>query len=158
MFQLQTEDQAKPSWLVVANGIELLVKPAGTEALLAARREVRNAVRDNPDIETQIPFVFGFAAWGATDWKGIGDAEGEPLAFSTEGLAALLRQRPDIFQAVDDLYAGPVLELLSEKKGSSPSPNGISAAAPPTATPAPNATKTPPTATSAPTARTKPEA
>lgn len=156
MFQLATD--TAPTWTAVADGIELLLKPAGTEALLAARREVRLAVREDADVETGIPFVFGFVCWGAVDWRGIGGADGEGLDFSTERLGMLLRQRPDIYQRLDDEYVGPVLELLSEKKGSSPSPDGILAAAPPTATPVPSGGKTTPTAPPAPTGTTKPEA
>lgn len=125
MHQLRTEaEETTPIWTTVAEGIDLLLKPGGTDALLAARREVRLAVRADPDIDTGIPFVFGFVCWGAEDWRGIGekpddapdDAPLTPVPFSTEALGRLLRQRPDIYQRLDDEYVGPVLELLSEKK------------------------------------------
>ncbi|ADK99387.1 hypothetical protein [Brevundimonas subvibrioides] len=157
MFVL--DQTAAPVWLDVAQDIRIAFRPAGTECLAAGRRAARLAVRDDDTADGTVAFVMGCARWGAVAWEGIGNDEGEVLALTPEGVGRLLDQRPDIYQAVDDQYVGPLLELLAEKKGSSPSPTGISArAAPPTAKRARKERKTKPTAPSAPIENTSPPA
>lgn len=144
-----------PVWMDVAEGIRIAFRPPGTECLAAGRRAAREAVRADVEADAGVAFVYGCARWGAAEWEGIGDADGQVLPISPHAVVMLLSQRPDIYQAVDDAYVGPLLELLSEKKGSSPSPTGISdRAGPPIATPAPSAPKKKRTARSAPTGKT----
>lgn len=145
MFVLQ--EAPAPFWLDVAEGIRLQLKPVGTETLNAGRRAVRLAYREAEDADAEFAFLSGAVQWAAVAWEGVGDAEGHPLPISAEAVHRLLQQRPDIYAVLDAQYVQTALELLSEKKGSSPSPSGTSAEGQPTATPAPSGRKTRKTAT-----------
>ncbi len=69
------------------------------------------------------------------EWEGVGDAEGNPVDVSPEGIDALLDLWP-AFEAFQAAYVakGPLLEL--EKNASAPLPNGPAAGAKATARPA----------------------
>jgi hypothetical protein len=67
--------------------------------------------------------------------EGVGDAEGNPVAVSPEGIAALLDLWP-IFERFQIGYVATGLELEQEKNTSAPSPNGSTAGAKGTARPA----------------------
>jgi hypothetical protein len=69
------------------------------------------------------------------DWEGVGDAEGNALPATPEGIDALLEVFP-VFEAFQTAYVAKGLVLEQEKNVSSPSPSGPSAGAAPTATPA----------------------
>ena len=69
------------------------------------------------------------------DWEGVGDADGDPLPVSPEGIDALLDVWP-VFEAFQTGYVAKGLMLEQEKNASAPSPNGPSAGATPTARPA----------------------
>jgi len=76
-----------------------------------------------------------------TEWSGVGDAEGNPLPVTPEGIDALLNIWP-VFEAFQEKALGPHLVLDAEKNGSAPSPNGSSAGATDIAQPAPDAAST----------------
>ena len=145
MFQLQPPRE--PEWRTVAEGIRFRFRFGPTEALNAARRSVRAALRLDEAADADFAYVAGAVIWGVVEWEGIGlpaPAEGTaPLI--PENVVGVLSQRPDIFDDVARFYVDPLSELLSEKKGSSPSPNGISAAGPDTARPVPSSAKPAPT-------------
>ncbi len=69
------------------------------------------------------------------EWEGVGDAEGNPVPVTPEGIDALLDILP-IFEAFQVRYVSKGLLLEAEKNGSAPSPNGISAGATSIADPA----------------------
>ena len=152
MFALT--ERAGPTWLEVADGIRIELRPVGTETLNAGRRAVRLAVMDNPNADVEFAFLIGCVQWAATAWEGIGDEEGAALDLTPERVERLIQQRPDIYDALDHGYVRLALELLAEKKGSSPLPNGISAEGQGSAKPAPKGRKTRKTATPAPTGKT----
>lgn len=141
MFALQ--DDGQPVWMDVAEGISILLKPAHTETLNAARRQMQTAMRAEDGSDREFAFVQGALIWGALDWRGIGDATGSgPLAMTADGLTRLLRQRPDIYRRIDADYIGPVFDMAAEKKGSSLSLTGGSGATgTATARPAPASAK-----------------
>lgn len=73
---------------------------------------------------------------GIQEWQGVGDAEGQPVSLTPEGIEALLDLWP-MAEAFERLYLGPALLLDDEKNGLAPAPNGTSAVGHRTAAPAP---------------------
>ena len=69
------------------------------------------------------------------DWEGVGDAAGDPLVVSPDGVDALLDVWP-VFEAFQTGYVAKGLLLDAEKNASAPSPTGTSAGATATARPA----------------------
>lgn len=115
MFQLQAIPE--PEWRDVAPGIRFKFRFGPTEALGAARRAARAAAKADPKADTYVAFVAGAVIWGVTEWDGIGAEGAEGAApLTPELMTALLRQRPDIFDDVDEFYISPLMALLSEKK------------------------------------------
>jgi hypothetical protein len=70
------------------------------------------------------------------DWEGVGDAAGEPVPVTPEGIDALLDILP-LFEAFQLRYVSKGLLLEQEKNVSAPSPNGTSAGVTSIAGPAP---------------------
>ena len=135
MFKLAPTPDA--GWEDVAPGIRIQFRHAPAEALTSGRRHVRRVVEADPTADPEFHFVCGIAAWGAVAWEGIGAVDGSGLAeVNADTVTALLRQRIDIYDAIDRLYVEPVLKVDAEGNGSGPSPSGISAEAHPSATPA----------------------
>jgi hypothetical protein len=66
------------------------------------------------------------------DWEGVGDAAGDPLPLSPEGVDGLLDVWP-AFEAFQTGYVAKGLVLEAEKNASAPSPIGTSAEATPIA-------------------------
>ena len=62
------------------------------------------------------------------DWEGVGDAMGQPLPVTPEGIDALLEIWP-VFEAFQTQYVAKGLILDAEKKDFAPSPTGVSAGA-----------------------------
>lgn len=139
-----------PEWRDVADGIRVRLRYGPTEARNAARRHVRAVMEKEPTADPQFAFVVGCLIWGVVEWEGVAAPlppmpEGEtadswaaqnpptPAELTPEHLDALLTQRPDIYDDLDLSYVEEVVAALAEKKGSRPSPSGISAAAPATA-------------------------
>jgi hypothetical protein len=80
-------------------------------------------------------FATALARRAVVDWEGVGDADGNPLPVSDEGIDALLSLWP-IFEAFNLLYVSRGMLLDAEKNGSAPSPTGTSVGAKATAGPA----------------------
>jgi hypothetical protein len=177
----------EPYWLELPRArIRLRVRPLDAAVYFAARnRGIRRAaelarqaedltsagarVQDCPDLkdpDTWAGYVEylvaqAYGEMGVIDWEGIGDAEGNELAFTPALVPQLLR----VHQVAEEfvaLYTAPYQRLEAEKNASAPAPTGTSAAGTPTASAA--ATPTPPaaaanpatTATAAPTTNTSP--
>lgn len=151
---MQIKPLPGPQWRDVAEGIRIEFRSGPTEALNAARRGARLSTFQDVPVDPEFAFVAGAVVWGATAWEGVGDPHwtGDdpaecPLApLTPDNIIMLLQQRPDIFDNVAVFYVDPLMELLSEKNGSRPSPNGTSAAGPDSATPAAKPVPTAPTA------------
>ena len=88
-------------------------------------------------------FAAALARRAVVDWAGVGDANGNVLEISPEGVDALLSLWP-IFEAFNLLYVSRRMLLDAEKNGSAPSPTGISAGATAIAMPAKRSAKTAP--------------
>ena len=89
-------------------------------------------------------FAGALARRAVVDWDGVGDADGNILPVTPDGIDALLSLWP-IFEAFNLHYVSRGMLLDAEKNGSAPSPTGTSAEATATARPAaPNARTAPP--------------
>ena len=75
------------------------------------------------------------------DWEGVGDAAGDAVAVSPEGIDALLEIWP-VFEAFQTQYVAKGLVLDAEKNVSAPLPSGPSAGATATARPVKGAAPT----------------
>lgn len=132
----QIKRPSPPKWHDVAPGMRIKFRFGPTEALNAARRGARLSALQEGVVDPEFAFVAGAAVWGAVEWEGFGDpdwqgedlAECPPAPLTSENLVLVLQGMPDVFDSVAEFYVDPLMELLAEKNGSGPSPNGTSAA------------------------------
>ncbi|WP_413874566.1 hypothetical protein [Albidovulum sp.] len=135
---------ATPEWLDLAPGLRLLVGPLTTALMVSARADP--AIETLPEGASQealaLAMAKAVARRAALDWEGVGDATGQPLPVTPEGIDALLEIWP-VFEAFQTQYVARGLLLDVEKNVSAPSPTGPSAGAtaiaPPAKLPAPTA-------------------
>ena len=114
---------ATPSWLTLAPGLRLQVAPLTTALMVSARADpVLEAL---PDTATQEELALAMAKAVARravlDWEGVGDAAGDAVAVSPEGIDALLEIWP-VFEAFQTQYVAKGLILDAEKNVSAPLP------------------------------------
>ena len=128
---------AAPRWLDLGSGLRLQVLPVTTAIMVAARNDPAvEALSDTASKEEQaLVMAKAVARRVLTGWEGVGDASGNPVPVTPEGIDALLDIWP-IFEAFQTRILAPHLMLEQEKNVSSPSPTGTSAGATPTAKPA----------------------
>jgi hypothetical protein len=128
---------ATPQWLDLAPGLRLLVGPLTTALMVSARADA--AIEAMPDTSTTEELALSMAKAVARravlDWEGVGDAEGNIVPVSAEGIDALLEIWP-VFEAFQTQYVARGLILDAEKNASAPLPTGPSAGASVTAPPA----------------------
>ena len=136
---------ASPSWLTLATGLRLNVAPLTTALMVSARADP--AIEALPDTATQEELALAMAKAVARravlDWEGVGDAAGNAVPVSPEGIDALMEIWP-VFEAFQTQYVAKGLILDAEKNVSAPLPNGPSAGASATARPAKGAAQTAP--------------
>ena len=117
-LRLSTE----PEWLDLGHGVRLFVEPLTTAVMLAARSDPTiMAATQNQEIEDSASnddlariVAKAVARIVVQDWDGVGDAEGEPLPVTPDGIDALLEIWP-IFEAVQTRYIAGALILDAEK-------------------------------------------
>lgn len=132
----QIKRPPKPKWRDVAPGMRIKFRFGPTEALNAARRGARLSGLREGAVDPEFAFVAGAVVWGAVEWEGFGDPDWEgddvadcpPAPLTPENIVLVLQSMPDVFDDVAGFYVDPLMELLAEKNGSGPSPNGISEA------------------------------
>jgi len=128
---------ATPQWLDLAPGLRLLVGPLTTALMVSARADP--AIEALPEVAIQeavaLAMAKAVARRAVLDWEGVGDAMGQPLPVTPEGIDALLEIWP-VFEAFQTQYVARGLILDAEKNGSAPSPTGPSAGATAIARPA----------------------
>jgi len=135
---LQLKVAAQPEWLEPAHGARVKMLPPSTPVIVEAKRisaglMLGHAVEmgdDGVGHVGQALFVMtsAYVAAGALEWEGVADENGASVQTLTpDQVVALLAQEPEIFDFFDKGYADEVYALMSEKKGSSPSPSGSSA-------------------------------
>ena len=136
----------EPQWLNLGHGVRLQLLPLTTALMVATRSDP--AVQDldaeaSNDARAAI-FAGALARRAVIDWEGVGDADGNVLSVTPEGVDALLSLWP-IFEAFNLHYVSRGMLLDAEKNGSAPSPTGTSVGATATARPAaPDAPIAPP--------------
>jgi hypothetical protein len=127
----------EPYWLDLGHGVRLHIEPLTTALMMAARADP--AVEALPETAGQdqlaLTMAQAVARRAVLDWEGVGDAEGNPLPVTPEGVTALLEVWP-VFEAFQLAYVAKGLVLEQEKNVSTPSPSGTSAGATATAKPA----------------------
>ena len=134
-----------PEWLDLGHGVRLQVAPLTTAIMMAARKDTQGQIAlpeasdpELADIDTDsigLAMAKAVARIVVTDWEGVGDAEGNPVPVSPEGIDALLDIWP-IFEAFQTRYVARAMILDAEKNASPLLPNGNSAGAVSTAKPA----------------------
>jgi hypothetical protein len=137
----------EPGWLDLGHGVRLRVLPLTTALMVASRSDARvEALPESAtDEERAVVFAKAIARRAVTDWEGVGDAQGNRVPVSPEGIDALLDVWP-IFEAFQLAYVAKGLMLEQEKNASAPSPSGTSAGAIATAKPARKRVRTAPRA------------
>jgi hypothetical protein len=128
-------------WLRLAGGVEVEVRPFGTEVTTRVRDEMPDDIRDAiiaGGAGRSVGLIKAFARAAIIAWKGVGMADSETeVAPWPEGIDALMEAYP-FGEAFERGYVVPALLLVAEKNASAPSPNGTSAAAQPIVPPAPD--------------------
>jgi hypothetical protein len=141
-----------PDWIDLGHGVRLQVAPLTTPVMMAARKVAQGQITlpqaDSPDqsadLDTDsigLAMAKAVARIVVTDWEGVGDAAGNPVPVTPEGIDALLDIWP-IFEAFQTNYVARAMILDAEKNASPPLLNGSSAGAAPIAKPARKAAKT----------------
>ena len=121
---------ATPEWLNIAPGLRLLVGPLTTALMVSARADPEiEALAEGASQEAlALTMAKAVARRAVLDWEGVGDAMGQPLPVTPEGIDALLEIWP-VFEAFHTQYVARGLILDAEKNVSAPSPTGPSAGA-----------------------------
>ena len=131
---IRIELSPEPQWLDLGHGVRLKLLPLTTALMVATRADpaVRNLDPKASNDQRAAIFAGALARRAVLDWEGVGDAEGNVLPVSPEGIDALLSLWP-IFEAFNLLYVSRGMLLDAEKNASAPSPTGTSEGATPTA-------------------------
>ncbi len=129
----------EPFWLDLLPGVRVRLRPITVASMLVAREAVGKVYRDEDKTDltarASMALVRELAHRGIVEWEGIGTAEGEPAAVTSESIGDLLDHWP-AYDALDALYVTPALRRDEEKNASSNSPDGTSGEDPNTARPA----------------------
>ena len=147
MLRLNLTSEAE--WLDLGHGVRLHVLPLTTPVMMAARKEAQGQFvlpeagdaadsAATADLDTDsigLAMAKAVARIVVTDWEGVGDADGNPVPVSPEGIEALLDIWP-IFEAFQTRYVARAIILDAEKNASPPSPSGNSVGVAPIAKPA----------------------
>ncbi|MBA4092255.1 MAG: hypothetical protein C0494_16920 [Sphingobium sp.] len=146
MLNLDAEKQAlEPWWFTDQSATETLPAvevrfvPISRVALRMARRAAADAIgAELPDDDAPLSSDLieragdvlseSLLMSGIDDWRGVGDAAGEPVPVKPDRLRIFLAD-PLRFERLDEAYVRPFVLRELEKNASSPSRNGISAGA-----------------------------
>jgi hypothetical protein len=126
-----------PRWLDLLPGVRLRLRPLTTALMVSARADpaLEALPPEATTEELALAMAKAVARRAVLDWEGVGDAEGNPVGVTPEGIDALLEIWP-AFEAFQAAYVAKGLLLEQEKNASSPSPSGPTAGAKVTARPA----------------------
>ena len=136
---------ATPQWLDLAPGLRLLVGPLTTALMVSARADmaIESLHEAASTEELALAMAKAVARRAILEWEGVGNADGDPVPVSPEGIDALLEIWP-VFEAFQTGYVAKGLILDAEKNVSAPSPSGPSAGATGIAPPARGRARTAP--------------
>lgn len=120
----------EPAWLDLGHGVRLYLQPLTTAMMVASRNDpaVATLPEDATDEASALVFAKALARNAVLDWEGVGDADGNTIPVSPEGIDALLDVWP-LFEAFQAKYVAKGLVLDVEKNASAPLPSGSSAGA-----------------------------
>ena len=123
-----------PRWLDLLPGVRLKLRPLTTALMVSARADpaVEALPPEAATEELALAMAKAVARRAVLDWEGVGDANGNPVGVTPEGIDALLEIWP-AFEAFQGAYVAKGLLLEQEKNASSPSPTGPTAGAKTTA-------------------------
>ena len=112
----------EPRWLDLGHGVRLRVAPLTTSLMAAARSDPSvTGLPEGASNETiAVTMAKALARLVVLDWEGVGDADGEPVPVTPEGIDALLDILP-LFEAFQLRYVSKGLLLEEEKNASAPS-------------------------------------
>ncbi len=135
----------EPQWLDLGHGVRLHLLPLTTALMVATRSDpaVQDLAAEANNDKRAATFTAALARRAIVNWEGVGDADGNVLPATPEGIDALLSLWP-IFEAFNLLYVSRGMLLDAEKNGSAPSPTGTSAGATPIARPVKRSARTAP--------------
>lgn len=124
---LQLDLTLDPRWIDLVPGVAVLVRPMSHGIWLAAQSDADVQAAEAALDSSAWTFCMGLAVarLAITDWRGVGDLDGNVLPLSPDGITALMHQRHP-FDAFFDSYLGPWMALAEEKKGSAPLSDGSS--------------------------------
>ena len=128
MIRLQLSPD--PQWLDLGHGVRLQLLPLTTARMVATRSDpaVQALDADASNDSRAAVFAAALARRAVVDWEGVGNADGNVLEITPDGIDALLSLWP-IFEAFNLHYVSPGMLLDAEKNGSAPSPTGTSVGA-----------------------------
>ena len=132
-----------PRWIDLLPSLRLEVAPVTTAIMASARSDASldNLDPDAPKEVLAVAMAEAVARRVITDWEGVGDDAGNPVAVTPDGIDALLDIWP-VFEVFQNKILGQHLLLDSEKNDFALSLNGTSAGATDTAKPATVAAQT----------------
>lgn len=126
----------EPEWVDLTGGVHVKAAPVTSAVMMAVRSDLAVSGVDLEDRDqAHVALVKAVAQRVITDWKGVGDTDGNPIPVTAKGIDALMDLHR-IFAAFDAEVFAPYLLVQSEKNAFAPSPNGTSAGAETTAQPA----------------------
>lgn len=131
---LRLEVMEGPIWIELAPGVEVQVAPLSSVIVARAQAEAVEAEHGEHRQALVAAMVDRVAQAAILDWRGVGDAEGEPLAVSPAAVSALMAVSA-IAATFFERYLARAFRVIEEKKGFAPLPTGISAGAPETTAP-----------------------
>jgi hypothetical protein len=114
-----------PRWLDLLPGVRLKLRPLTTALMVSARADpaVEALPPEATTEELALAMAKAVARLAILEWEGVGDAEGNPVGVTPEGIDALLEIWP-AFEAFQGDYVAKGLLLEQEKNASAPSPTG----------------------------------
>ena len=134
---LKLDLSTDPRWLDLAPGVRVSLLPLTTALMVTTRNDpsIEALPEDATNEDRALVFAKALGRRAVIAWEGVGDADGEVLGLTPEGVDALLDVYP-IFEAFQTGYVAKALVLEQEKNVSAPLPTGTSAGAIGTAQPA----------------------
>ena len=143
MIRIQLSPE--PQWFELGHGVRLQLLPLTTALMVATRSDpaVQALAADASNDTRAATFAAALARRAIVNWEGVGNAAGNVLPVTPEGVDALLSLWP-IFEAFNLLYVSRGMLLDAEKNGSAPLPTGTSAGATVTARPVKRSVRTAP--------------
>ena len=119
-----------PRWLDLLPSVRLKLRPLTTALMVSARADpaIEALPPEATTEELALAMAKAVARRAVLQWEGVGDAEGNSIGVTPEGIDALL-EIWSAFEAFRGAYVAKGLLLEQEKNTSSPSPTGPSAGA-----------------------------